>query len=402
MSRIGDDHTNAANISALLVMPVTKKQKLSPPAKVRDEIRRTISVVCLASLYEKGCLKRDQQLKWMFELFHGKKETKTVSYIEQFLQGEGLFKGCYDSEKAFLSKKYLRIDTPLEVSAEDLEFKSYTSRIVISGRALHDAAKLCLKNMKKAASCAASYLDDAGNPKESGKTQVDVCEQVLDDMWALVEDNTVVISNEKTNNNASSDTGNDSASALDTETDSEGESNGGLKSTTKSCDAVGTRPRNWYFHGYMAFVLFGPFKENRDNDRFLDFLLKDDPPEQDKKKYSRSSSRTATVKQEKFLREIDSNRGKSTLDIMLQKTQEHQEKMANQAGLEATLMSLNLRADRIQREMSTTIVAAAHSPAASARYEKLVEQLDKINVEIEAMEKHMKATMLLNEKKSSE
>ena len=90
----------------------------------------------------------------------------------------------------------------------------------------------------------------------------------------------------------------------------------------------------------------------------LDFFLASDPAPNRKKEYGRKAVRAQRAKEEQEERNRDATRGKSTVERLLMENQSHQKLMAKQAGYEATLMSLNLRADQLQKRAILALEAA--------------------------------------------
>lgn len=71
------------------------------------------------------------------------------------------------------------------------------------------------------------------------------------------------------------------------------------------------------FPGYMAVVLFGPFKHNIDAGRTIDFFLNADPKTTSidtKKDFARGASRQQKSDEQAFIRRQDQNRGLSITD----------------------------------------------------------------------------------------
>jgi len=56
-------------------------------------------------------------------------------------------------------------------------------------------------------------------------------------------------------------------------------------------DVVIECPPEWIFRGFMAFMFFGPFHENREAGRYIDLLFLENPPKKDAKKLSRKTQR---------------------------------------------------------------------------------------------------------------
>lgn len=127
-------------------------------------------------------------------------------------------------------------------------------------------------------------LDGDGNPKASGDTTEAIVVRLLDHMWAESKKPSAPSASpehqepppskkpkvEATIEPASSPDGDDSFS--DDEDDS-------IEVLTPT-----SRPRNWMFKGYMAFMYFGPYAENREAGRYIDLLQLTDPPKKEQKK----------------------------------------------------------------------------------------------------------------------
>ena len=58
---------------------------------MRDELRRTIAIICYENVSLKKTMKRADIEKNLFDMFHGK-GMEVVSQVDQFLAGRGIYK----------------------------------------------------------------------------------------------------------------------------------------------------------------------------------------------------------------------------------------------------------------------------------------------------------------------
>ena len=150
----------------------------------------------------------------------------------------------------------------VDVNLKVMECKDYSNpSVLVSGRTLLNQAKAILKNMKKANSVTLPYLDEGGNPKESGQTMEDVINNMMDDMYELLEGPDADEDSDdedKENDGSKSAPSSNKKRRVD-----DGDSGGGDSSDGGDEDPQpSTRPHGWRFKGYVAFlfsylVLFG-------------------------------------------------------------------------------------------------------------------------------------------------
>ena len=149
--------------------------------------------------------------------------------------------------------------------------------------------------LKKAVAIALPMLKPDGTPKESGKPLEDVLEAVRWRMWlteklASWKSTSVVHSVDEESKDSSDDDSADPARLKE-----------------EDC------PDDWIFHGWMAFVLYGP---TAPKERRIDLLLLADPPtDGDKKKNGRDHKKQVKAEERKRERAYGgSERGLSVHD----------------------------------------------------------------------------------------
>ena len=318
-----------------------------------------------------------------------------------------LQKSCFRSAFLMNSTKTWTADQ-ITVRVLENKYINYANgkNQLVTGRAMFDLAKVVLKNCKKAWSCAKPYLDKDGNPAESGKTLEDVLKIVRDKMYKLLKEKpekpeqddddeeesaAAPTKKQKAENSSDKETQSEATPPPSLHQDSQTDSEADAEADDYSDNEEGAPPE-WIFHGYVAFVYFAPFSINRVAGRSLDFFLASDPAPDRKKQYGRKAVRAQRAKEEQEERNRDATRGKSAVERLLMENQSHQKLMAKQAGYEATLMSLNLRADRLQKR-ATLALEAAKATSNYERYDRLEHELDEINKEIKAVEDKMNKTL---------
>jgi hypothetical protein len=134
-----------------------------------------------------------------------------------------------------------------DITAKTIENTSYTKPMLIKGRKLFNDAKGSLTNIRKALAVLkqldeVSFIDGEIQYK-SGVSEDEVKIKVLDGMYAVLKGKTVV---------------------------EETEEETGAETEMVEQEAVPTRPPGWFFQGWMAFVVFGPFANAKDRLNLLE------------------------------------------------------------------------------------------------------------------------------------
>ena len=303
----------------------------------------------------------------------------TISLLDQFCNGEEYFEHLWEgrSDHTQFNPIYSRSSTTLrqflDVTTLLLERKTFNSVELVTGRTLLDRSLIGLRNYKKAGSIIGKYLDENGSPKLSGWDMSKVWTKVLDDMWDML------MSKKNEETQSPDEVAQSSRERALFSSDDEADDT--------ATDRV-SRPVEWFFPGWMAFASFYPTSENKAADRPIAFLGIDEPTEIEKKKLGRSTARFEKEKAEEFERTRDANRGMSKVEEVLVKTCEIQGAMHQSTKSETKLFSLNVRADRIVKQMQ---LALEHGKATEdySTYDKLQKDLDSVNEKVEEMENNL-------------
>merc|ERR1712032_1525922 len=153
------------------------------------------------------------------------------------------------------------------------------------------------------------------------------------------------------------------------------------------------RTEGWFFRGFMALMMFGPFPENKAiSNQVLDFAkinVDSDPVKAEKKSYGRDACREADSKAEAFERKLDTNRGNSKVEQALIDTCNMQRSMRQGNKQSDILFSLNQRADRTVRLMDMASKRAVANGDWSA-YDNHESALKVIHEQIAALEDALK------------
>jgi hypothetical protein len=231
-------------------VPVPTKFRL--PADLRNEIRRTLSLKGLANVYSKTQMSQKSIASLMEDIYHGNEKKGIMSHVDQFVKGSRPFAELFDvvndavtdnmstassqSVSRFILKgELLCTDTPYQVgrdiTKEVLERTAFKKGSpLITGRTLFKLANNSLRTIRKAISIAVQLVDSEGQPKHSGTSLDDVKALVLDEMYMMMK----------------------GKCSLDDCLDDDEEQVADVAATPDK------RPEGWFFHGWMAFLLYGP------------------------------------------------------------------------------------------------------------------------------------------------
>jgi hypothetical protein len=235
-------------------------------AELRNELRRLGAVKGLDYVYSKGKMGVLDLRTLMYNVYHGNVVEGIASNAKMISEGAGDFADLYNVEtiavtdptstnlagtcktlKSELSRSDMPVVAGKQITVQILEKNSFANGIHVSGRTLKRGADDALKTIKKAVAFVLPLLNDDGSPKLSGTTHDDIDFKVLDFMFGLLKGKNTV----------------DDAEEDEAEDEVEAESEEHGKGTTPDPDpnpnqASAIRPSDWFFHGWMAFKLFGP------------------------------------------------------------------------------------------------------------------------------------------------
>ena len=277
------------------------------PRTLRDELRRTLILICYEEVYSRPSMTKDVMQNVIFDMYHGK-GNNIVSQIDVMLQGHNRYKDLFDvsfvtitdknlhpskSNKILtLRNKYYRQHNDKnyivgqQICREWLARASFQSVELCKKRYLYEQASTTLRYCKKALSFAHKYVDEFGNPLHSGNTIDDIIEKILEDMYRENHKLTAI--------------------SISLEDDDDEDMSPGTQEKKK---IKKSKDDDWSFPGFMAFLLFGPFVPP--SDRLSLFTTKDNKA----LKKSRKEQRADSIKRKSDVRAADGNNKRGwTLD----------------------------------------------------------------------------------------
>lgn len=265
-------------------------------AKVMKELQAFISFVAYDKLYHDGdSMKENEQMKYLFKLYHGDGSDDMVSFVDQCCKGVGPFEGLYEREVNTVTDAATQTTTnsvilqlkPLLHGIESkriivadkgginkriLSSRSLNSPVHLTGRTMLSHGKDVLANCKKALAIVKHVSSPYKNVAEtgelpSGMSFEDYCSYVRTQMYKAVGQGAE-------NNRDEDDEGNDE-----------------LAPETNATE-TNQMPAEYFFKGYFVFVLLGPFVP-QSMETFRSKLLATTDPDcpHDKKKCSRTIMR---------------------------------------------------------------------------------------------------------------
>lgn len=242
------------------------------PAIIRKEVRVILAFKMLSIIYHNSKATYRVIYKMMNDYFHG---TDTImSHMDMFLSGDGVYKAALidgaistvtDSTGVQIQTKILNMGMFVlnqeyavgkHLNRKILETKTAkASSGLITGRMLFTMAQGALKNMKKTLAVLlqmpeVTAITPFGCEYKSGISEEEVKIILLQNMYIEFkgkDDEQDDDNDEEQQNNATNEI-NDS---IDVEKNS-------------------VRPDNWYFNGWFAFCMFGPFVEEKDRITLLE------------------------------------------------------------------------------------------------------------------------------------
>jgi hypothetical protein len=229
-------------------------------AELRNELRRLGALKGLDYVYSKGKMGVADLRLLMFKIFHGDIAEGIASNAQMITEGTGDFAALYNAEmiavtdpdqsstnldttglSLTLKTELSRSDVPVvagkQITVQVLAKTNFNNGVQVTGRTLKRGADEALKTIKKAVAFVLPLLNDDGSPIQSGMTVDDIDAKVLDFMFCLLKGKNSV-------DDAEEDEAED-----DVEAESEEQGEG---------EASASRPLDWFFHGWIAFKLFGP------------------------------------------------------------------------------------------------------------------------------------------------
>jgi hypothetical protein len=247
------------------------------PAKQSNELRRTVALKILVQVFRKGKMRKSTQNERIYQFYHGDAAARISSRVNMLVHGEDIYADLYDTKvevvtdddddrlpptKLCLKREYHRSNRTFiagsDITVLALERNVFTKNsTLVTGRTLQPSGNDAHANVKKAFSHALILIKRDGSPKESGDKRPDLEKKVLDWMFNKLKGKySVVGPGEEPEEEEAADEA--EAAADDTETP----------------PSKGQHPVNWFFNGWYAFLLFGPFAPP---DKQIDFIKLGDP-----------------------------------------------------------------------------------------------------------------------------
>lgn len=260
----------------------------------------------------------------------------------------------------------------VQITKEIIECTTFTSQEVMKGRNIHGRQLAVSRDFRKAESIIYKRIKkEDGSIKHSGKNWSDVINGHLDDMYALLN-NVIIVddSDDDDDNDDEDDAANTTATAR--------------KTTDK-------RPTDWVYDGFLAYMTFGPFPWCRHQRANLLNFESDPVGKSAKKKSSRKSARKEKEAHDAFERSRDSKRGKpapSLTETLLQQVVEGRNEHSDRSLLEAKLITLSSRANRLTKLIGNFSVADPLRQEFMDSYKAVEKEIDGIMKEID---KHKKS-----------
>ena len=232
------------------------------PADLRDELRRVIALRIYATVHSMPSMSKAEQEDLMASMYHG--TNGKASQMRLLVDGVKPYNMLYDEVEDIVedpnatgvlgtSTKILKPEFSPAKDADRLYIAgSHITTKLLERMTLDDNSVLCtgaylyrqairaMASIRKAIAEAKKLVDEEGKPLMSGHSTEDVLKAVVDKVYEQI-----------------GKSGNSSATSSPNDDDDDDES----------------KKKKW-FHGYIAFVLFGPLapKENR-----LDIFCTGDP-----------------------------------------------------------------------------------------------------------------------------
>jgi hypothetical protein len=393
------------------------------PDSLRKEIRRLIAVVIYCNIVceRAGDCSQKEQEDMMFKYYVGGKGEDSVSYVDMFLKGQGDFDFLFETYKEGLppikklKSMFARTEKThilgIEISKAALEQVTTKQLKIVTGRYLLSAAKEALSGVRQSMSFLEKYLDtSSGSPKASAGTsgweEIDVVNKWLDDYHQYLKSDKDIVALEDTPSDAENEdhdeqfagtihpdgtrANNDvpaNVAAIHAESGTSSKSEELMKTSI-------VRPDGWLFPGILAVLLYGPFKQNVDARRTLNFMkFYDDLDSDQKKKGGRDALRTAKKQQDDFERSREAGRGLS------KETQFH----AQQIELSITGLKMQAMSQQLQRRESALLSNSVRISQLREHLKFATENRDIFtNAEIQELKRELEISMKAFLKKSDE
>jgi hypothetical protein len=271
---------------------------MSLPCSIRDEIRRVMAVVGHSKVFRKGQSTQKQIQEQLETMFHGSAESGVVSQVMQVVNGLAPFDALYDKRVDIITSSVCTNATTLvlkkeliqsdniyiagkHVTTKFLEQTSKNTKDLVKGRKIYNDSQSTQRNIRKALAVLKGlpevHFVENEIQYKSGVSVDEVKAKVLDAMYTLLKGKPSV--------------------------DDDDENDDDDDNCTTTNDSIEKpRPEGWFFHGWMSFLLFGPFVEK--NQRLDLFEIGAHPNDT-----APSSSRKASRKEDAHTKDVQRDNG---------------------------------------------------------------------------------------------
>jgi hypothetical protein len=416
--------TTARKPKKTVIQQISRKEKYDKlPDRLRKELRRTIAMVLYENVHERESMRMKEQESLMQKLFYG--EGDTLSYLEMFMKCQGVFAGMFDANcdnsgtrrlKQLFSRSSKEFVLGGNINRDVMERVQLSKTEIVTGRYLRSCAAEGGCEARKALPFLLKYLDEeTGKPLRSGDEVEDVVTKWLDDYYVYCESGNVtspekVVLNEdpaSSDDDAEEGSGGPGGPATNTTPEIQEEEipSTPQKVSNPNGDVVITIPprhSDWFFPGFMFVLLFGPFAENIEAKRSMDFFLNRDPAvmtSSEKKAYGRSKMRETKHEDTSTLYEPGSNKRRAIsvhdeiriagLEVKHASLQIQNVRVAIQS-FESKLMAKKMELDGIKALMEATS-QMAKATNNWATWERLFAQYEECQQEMRAMNEEHEA-----------
>jgi hypothetical protein len=383
---------------------------------LRDEIRKVMAIHGLWKIYRKSQMKQKDIHIFLEDIFHGNTKLNIVSQVTQVVKGLAPFDRLYTTQtdqvvcanvdassngtslvlKSDLSRSETIIIAGRDITQTVLERTTFTKPLLMKGRKLFTDANVALKNIRKALGVlknipGVTFVDDELQ-YASGLSEEDIKERLLDAMHQLLNGKTSV---------------EDKSDVSDLVADEEEENNdpSSTETNTESNDepvgVVLVRPPGWFFQGWMAFVLFGPFAEPAYR---LDLFTIGTHPDDGKAALSRKALRKAAaeIKDEQRLANInkrsdDCTRGisqvtQANMEMRNKEIRIREQEMSNNER-EGIMLNLHIQLNSLNRVLERAEVRASNCTTNFDSNHYLWQKVIQVENEIDEINMKMKYIM---------
>jgi len=401
------------------------KSKPLLPKIIRDELRMTVALQGYSHLIQGKGRTIKSQYDQMFIFYHGQKPNRP-SQIKLLCDGAASYRDMYESSQSAVTSKSpdlsstsiltlkssLTLDLNVnyrcgqEIVLSDLERKTINDPLLVTGRSLHGLAKKGVTFYRKALSYAVKKWDLKKNePTESGTSVADIIEfvrrQMYKDINDIEGDDSVEEEEDFNEVDEEKDAQSDDNEKDDTNSGNDEEDNNqaeaSLNTPTKSASKpsyINQIPNDWFFPGFMSFVVYGPFVDA--NDRLACFETSDGSTESNR---GRVAKRKAEIseKSDDRLHDNSNPRGYTTDQMFTSEALRLQRLAYEQTANESNLMALIAHETSLGRQIDAAerraiLRCAEYNPENIywQRCDTLIEQQSKLNLNIASFTKDVK------------